>query len=121
MISYLPMEVVDFESFLNNNSQIKMCYPFGEFNGSESFFDKVYKPLLNALPDLERRDMIVMAGKTPEGKNWIGTMGNYMGTFLKPYLHIQPTGNLVHMRYHEFFQRSLSFSRERSTATNSFR
>ena len=29
------------ESFLNNNSQIKMCYPFGEFSGSESFFDKV--------------------------------------------------------------------------------
>ena len=29
------------EFFLNDNSQIKMCYPFGEFNGSESFFDKV--------------------------------------------------------------------------------
>ena len=45
-----------------------------------------------------------MAGTTPEGKDWIGTMGNYMGTFLKPFLDIPPTGNLVHMRYHEFFQ-----------------
>ena len=90
-------------SFLSNNSQIKMCYPFGEFDGSESFFDKVYKPLLNALPDLERRDMILLAGTTTEGRNWVGSMGNYMGTFIKPFLNIPPNGHLVHMRYHEFF------------------
>ena len=48
--------------------------------------------------------MIIMAGKTPEGQKWIGTMGNYMGTFIKPYLDIPPTGNLIHMRYHEFFK-----------------
>ena len=75
----------------------------GEFDGSESFFDKVYKPLLNALPDLERRDMILLAGTTTEGRNWVGSMGNYMGTFIKPFLNIPPNGHLVHMRYHEFF------------------
>ena len=65
---------------------------------------KCLLPLIESIPDLERRDMIVMAGTTPEGKDWIGTMGNYMGTFLKPFLDIPPTGNLIHMRYHEFFQ-----------------
>ena len=55
------------------------------------------------MPDLERRDMIVLAGTTPEGQDWIGCMGNYMGTFTKPFLDIPPTGHLAHMRYHEFF------------------
>jgi predicted ester cyclase len=57
-----------------------------------------------AMPDLERRDMIVMAGTTPEGQDWIGCMGNYMGTFVAPFLGIRPTGHLAHMRYHEYFR-----------------
>jgi predicted ester cyclase len=57
------------------------------------------------MPDLERRDMIVMAGATEEeGQYWIGTMGNYMGTFVAPLIDIPPTGKLAHMRYHEFFK-----------------
>jgi len=90
--------------YFNTHTLINFCHPFGTFKGLNNFLSKCLFPLMESLPDLERRDMIVMAGTTPEGKNWIGTMGNYMGTFLKPYLHIQPTGNLVHMRYHEFFQ-----------------
>ena len=63
-----------------------------------------YAPLHAAIPDLERRDMIVMAGTTPEGQDWIGAMGNYMGTFKAPFLDIPPTGHLATMRYHEFFR-----------------
>jgi predicted ester cyclase len=56
------------------------------------------------MPDLERRDMIVLAGQTPEGQDWVGTMGNYVGTFTMPILEIPPTGHLAHMRYHEFYR-----------------
>ena len=59
---------------------------------------------MEAMPDLERRDMIVLAGTTPEGQDWVGSMGNYMGTFVAPFLGIPATGHLAHMRYHEFFQ-----------------
>ena len=90
--------------YFTNDSVIHFCHPFGTFTGLENLLSKCLVPLADSIPDLERRDMIVMAGTTPEGKDWIGTMGNYMGTFLKPYLNIPPTGNLVHMRYHEFFQ-----------------
>ncbi|NSX54641.1 ester cyclase [Parasulfitobacter algicola] len=83
---------------------IHMCHPFGTLQGSQPFYNKTYKPLLTALPDLERRDMIVLAGTTPEGQDWVGTCGNYMGTFTHPFLDILPTGHLVHMRYHEFFR-----------------
>ncbi len=81
-----------------------MCAPFGDVSGGDAFFETCLAPLATALSDLERRDMIVTAGTTPEGQDWVGCMGNYMGTFLAPFLDIPPTGHLVHMRYHEFFR-----------------
>ena len=90
--------------YFSEHSVFQFCYPFGTFNGLDNFLSNCINPLLESIPDLERRDMIVMAGTTPEDKHWVGTMGNYMGTFLKSFLDIPPTGNLVHMRYHEFFQ-----------------
>ena len=86
------------------DAAVKMCHPFGTLSGPEAMFETCYTPLLQAMPDLERRDMIVMAGTTPEGQDWVGTMGNYMGTFTAPFLDIPPTGHLAHMRYHEFFR-----------------
>jgi predicted ester cyclase len=83
--------------------KIRMCHPFGDMSGIDTFYKTAYQPLLQALPDLERRDLIILAGTTPQGKDWIGTMGNYMGSFLAPFLDIPPSGHLAHMRYHEFF------------------
>ena len=83
---------------------IRMCHPFGDLQGTMTLFDTVYAPLLAAMPDLERRDMICLAGTTPEGDDWVGTMGNYFGSFMAPFLDIPPTGHLAHMRYHEFFR-----------------
>ena len=82
----------------------RLCHPFGDLSGAQALYDTAYAPLLAAMPDLERRDMIVMAGTTPEGQDWAGCMGNYMGTFRAPFLDIPPTGHLAHMRYHEFFR-----------------
>jgi predicted ester cyclase len=86
------------------NATFRMCHPFGELSGHENFWNTCLSPLLTAMPDLEQRDMILIAGTTPEGQDWIGAMGNYMGTFTAPFLDIPPTGRLAHMRYHEFFQ-----------------
>tara|TARA_B100000965_G_scaffold309069_1_gene268222 strand:+ start:3277 stop:4353 length:1077 start_codon:yes stop_codon:yes gene_type:complete len=91
-------------ALFTSDTTIRMCHPFGDLNGPDNFFENVYKPLILSIPDLERRDLIILAGTTPEGQDWIGTMGNYMGTFLSPYLDIPATGHLVHMRYHEFFR-----------------
>ncbi|MBD3678992.1 MAG: ester cyclase [Rhodobacteraceae bacterium] len=83
---------------------LHLCHPFGELAGWDAFMGQCLEPLERAMPDLERRDMILLAGTTPEGQDWIGAMGNYMGTFLAPFLGIPPTGHLAHMRYHEFFR-----------------
>lgn len=86
------------------DAAIRLCHPFGDLTGPAVLHERALGPLLAALPDLERRDMIVMAGTTAQGQDWVGCMGNYMGTFLAPFLDIRPTGHLAHMRYHEFFR-----------------
>ena len=85
------------------DARLHLCHPFGDIAGA-AFFDTCLQPLAAAMPDLERRDLILMAGTTDEGQHWVGTSGNYMGTFLAPFLDIPPTGHLAHMRYHEFFR-----------------
>ena len=82
----------------------RLSFPFEETVGPDAYFDKVYAPLLRAVPDLERRDHIVMAGPTPEGDDWIGCGGFYCGTFQTPWLDIPPTGHVMHMRFHEFYR-----------------
>jgi predicted ester cyclase len=86
------------------DARLHLCHPFGDLTGPDALHDRAFAPLLAAMPDLERRDMIVLAGTTPEGQDWVGCMGNYMGTFIAPFLGIRPTGHLAHMRYHEFFR-----------------
>ena len=97
------MRTALFELFAPD-ATLKLCHPFGALEGPEAYFRACLAPLHVAMPDLERRDMIVMAGTTPEGQDWVGAMGNYMGTFVAPFLDIPPTGHLAHMRYHEFFR-----------------
>jgi predicted ester cyclase len=86
------------------DAKLHLCHPFGDLTGPDALHYSAFAPLMAAMPDLERRDMIVMAGTTPEGQDWVGCMGNYMGTFLAPFLGIRPTGHVAHMRYHEYFR-----------------
>lgn len=89
---------------ITQKAQFHMCAPFGDFSDADSFYDALYTPLIKAMPDLERRDYITMAGKDEHDFQWVGTAGFYMGTFLAPWLDIPPTGRLAHMRFHEFYR-----------------
>ena len=82
----------------------RLAFPFESTVGVDAYYDKVYAPLLRAVPDLERRDHIVMAGPTPEDDEWVGCGGFYCGTFAQPWMDIPATGHLVHMRFHEFYR-----------------
>lgn len=81
-----------------------LCFPFETTVGVDAYVDSVFAPLVRAWPDMERRDYIVMAGPTPEGHDWVGCGGSYVGSFEKPWLDIPPTGHLAHMRFHEFYR-----------------
>jgi len=82
---------------------IHLAYPFEDLDGPEALFHKAYLPLLTAIPDLERRDYIVMAGSDTTG-NWVGCAGFYIGVFEGPWLDIPATLHPVTMRHHEFFR-----------------
>lgn len=82
---------------------IHLAFPFEDVAGPDDLFDRVYAPLLHAVPDLERRDFIVMAGEA-NGDNWVGCAGFYTGVFENSWLDIPPTQHLIAMRHHEFFR-----------------
>lgn len=92
-------------AMLAPDATLHLCHPFGTVHGPDALWRTAFAPLLAAMPDLERRDTVVVAGRTPEGADWIGTTGHYMGTFLRPFLDIPATGHVAALRYAEFFRR----------------
>jgi predicted ester cyclase len=86
------------------DATVHLCHPIGTFQGPAALWDKAYAPLAQAMPDLERRDYITIAGPDEDGAAWVGCGGFYCGTHQHPFLDIPPTGHLAHMRFHEFYR-----------------
>ena len=75
-------------------------HPINEARGADEIAQKVWDPLKAAMPDLERRDLLV-AGGEHDGKQMVGTMGHLQGTFVSDWHGIPATGGVVHLRYGE--------------------
>ena len=88
---------------MTTDAAVHLSHPFGDCIGGDGLYDAAYAPLYEAVPDLERRDTIILAGIDDDGQNWIGACGYYTGSFLQSFLDIPPTGHQVGMRFHEFF------------------
>ncbi|MEL6946149.1 MAG: ester cyclase [Pseudomonadota bacterium] len=83
---------------------LRLGHPIGETVGADALYEAAYAPLIDAFPDLERRDWITFDGVTEEGDHWLGCAGHYVGTFLGPWLDIPPTGHIAAFRFHEFYR-----------------
>ena len=83
---------------------VHLAHPFEDLDGASGLYGNALTPLAAAIPDLERRDYIVMAGRTQAAQDWVGCAGYYMGVLHRPWLGIPPTGQLVSMRFHEFYR-----------------
>lgn len=79
------------------------AHPLNEMRGVEAIAAAVWEPLLIAMPDLERRDLIV-AGGAWEGRDYVATVGHYCGTFRGDWLGIPAAGRPVYLRYGEVHQ-----------------
>jgi predicted ester cyclase len=84
--------------------KVHLAHPFEDLDGASEMFGRALAPLQRAIPDLERRDTIVMAGPTAQGSDWVGCCGYYTGTFARGWLDIPPTGHQVSMRFHELYR-----------------
>lgn len=87
----------------SDDAKVQLAFPFETLTHHSDFVDSVYADLLVAIPDLERRDTIVMAGNSGNG-DWVGCCGYYTGAFMQPWLEIPPTGHQVSLRFHEFYR-----------------
>ncbi|NUQ36796.1 MAG: ester cyclase [Caldilineales bacterium] len=82
---------------------VHLAFPFEDLNGPDGLYEQAYRPLLAAIPDLERRDFIFIGGEC-NGRYWVGCAGHYLGAMQQPFLGIPATRRPVAMRYHEFFR-----------------
>ncbi|WND03026.1 ester cyclase [Temperatibacter marinus] len=92
------------QSTFSQDAKIQLCHPFENMACIEDLYDRAYAPLYEAIPDLERRDTLLMSGPSEDGSHWVGCCGYYTGSFEKPWLGIVPTGHQVSMRFHEFYK-----------------
>ncbi|KUJ84479.1 polyketide cyclase [Microbulbifer flavimaris] len=105
LYDYEPREVrKQLDALLTMDALVQLAYPFETLSGPAELFERALSPLAQSIPDLERRDTIVMAGQTPAGADWVGCCGYYTGSFEKPWLDIPATGHQVAMRFHEFYR-----------------
>ena len=88
---------------MDADCKIHFTHPIEDLTGPASYYESVYAPLIKAIPNLERRDYITIAGDA-HGEIRVGCAGFYSGIFLSPWLDIPATGQIVHMRFHEFYR-----------------
>ncbi|MCQ1060301.1 ester cyclase [Photobacterium sp. ZSDE20] len=91
------------EELFSPNATIHMTHPFETLSSVSALWENIYAPLSIAIPDLEKRVYITMAG-FDNGVNWVGCAGYYTGGFMESWLDIPPTGHQVSMRFHEFYR-----------------
>jgi predicted ester cyclase len=77
--------------------------PVNDVAGRDAALASALRPLVSALPDVERRDDIFIAASFG-GHDWIAATGHYCGTFAAPLFGIPPTGHVAFLRYGEFYR-----------------
>lgn len=85
--------------------------PIGELHGIEQLWSVYYRPLFEAVPDLDQHTFIFCGGESNgrvdgdislDGRMWVSGTGTLNGTFAQDYLSIPATGKSVSIRWGEF-------------------
>jgi len=82
---------------------VRLAHPFEDIDGPTGLWGDALAPLEYAMPDIERRETIVISGDDENGERWVGCCGYYTGAWVRPFLDIPGTGHQAVMRFHEFF------------------
>ena len=78
-------------------------HPWNEMHGIGSIERQFWAPLRNAFPDLERRNNMVIGG-VYEGRDYVGCVGHWVGTFESEWLGVRANHKIIHLRFGEFHQ-----------------
>ena len=89
--------------YMSSDYQFRGVHPFNELEGVDAVADSLWKPLLGAFTQIQRRQDIFMAGTNEiDGTEWVTSMGNFMGLFDNDWLGIPSTGKIAFIPYVEF-------------------
>ena len=77
--------------------KVNCFHPLNEFSGLQDFKDKFWAPLFEALPDIERREQVVIGGAFRD-KIQVGSISILSGTFKKPLFGIKPINKMVNLK-----------------------
>ncbi|HFV9295510.1 TPA: hypothetical protein ACIAIE_005414 [Serratia fonticola] len=82
----------------------RSVYPFREQHGAQAVADIFWRPLMQSMTRLQRRQDIFIGGNNEINPDevWVMSMGHFMGLLDTEYLGIRPTGKIAHIRYAEF-------------------
>ena len=61
----------ELETLVDSNAIIHLSFPLNDTVGPDAFYDLSYKKLFHSFPDLERRDYIVISGRTEKNFYWV--------------------------------------------------
>lgn len=88
------------------------AHPVNDLQGADAFFESYWQPIATALPDLEYRPFVRVAGHY-DGKvlhgdgaagDWVCTTGYLAGRFVQPLFGIPPTGRTLYLRFAELIR-----------------
>lgn len=89
------------EGFFSPGAVINVVHPFNEMNGPADYLRRFLERIRKSFRYFRRSDYIAFAGAY-EDREWVTCTGYYSGHFVAPWLGIQPTNTLAHLRFGEF-------------------
>ena len=85
------------------SAECAVSHPINQLRGIDELVDGYLAPMKRALPDLERRDDILLAGEFAGG-SWVAATGYYYGTLAHDWLGLPASNHWVYVRFGEFYR-----------------
>lgn len=96
-------DLVAIERMLHPDVRWHVAHPVNDLVGSEQIVESFLQPLLQALPDLERKPFIQITGEDG-GQHWVDGTGYLVGTFTHSLFGIPASGKTLYLRYTEMLR-----------------
>ena len=96
-------DIDDALNYLADDIQWHSSHPINDLQGVEEFLNQYWVPLKSAMPDIEYKPFLMMAGNY-NGQIWVDSTGYFVGTFLESLFGIPPTRKTLYLRFGEMLE-----------------
>ena len=89
--------------YITNDLRWHVSAPINDLHGTEQMLAQFWQPLVNALPDIERKPFINIESQY-QGQTWTASTGYFIGTFSQDLFGIPATHKTLYLRYTELVE-----------------